>query len=237
MAFEKYLLTKNNFFTENYATDFYCDNTEELGWIPVEFIPKYDYWLKSSLVKMTHKDDGSVEVLISMYDEYLNTEKEHALSIKVGDKLEIAAAVAMDCPGYEYIPLVVEVSEIFESAFSLVVIGIDKEYCEEDDEEEPFEFELGEEICFLPKDAIYSVEVSLEKITRTTEGCVMSILVKDPDGNEDKTYDIPIKVGDVIEMDELVPGVVCFIGPDRETVELKILEIAENYVSVRKINQ
>jgi len=245
MDLEKYKLAKENYFTENFTDEFDCDYEEDLGWIPAEFIPDHDYWIRSSLENLVHKADDSIEITISMYDEHLETKKEHTMSFKVGDKLEIAAPVPMECPGYDYVPLLVEVHEIVNDAFALKVIGVDKEYEEDDelyyDEEdyeyEPFEFELGEDICFLPKEAVYSVQVSIEKITKTEDGCIMSIFVKDPDDEKDQTFEFPVKVGDIIEMDELVPGVVCFVGPDREPAKLEILEIADDYVSVRKVRE
>lgn len=101
-------------------------------------------------------------------------------------------------------------------------------------EDELWGYEVGDDMDFLPRDAVYSVQIELREIKKVDKEFEMTVAVCDPDSGEYQTFTEKLKEGSVLFWDGLEPGVVCFTGPDRVAVKLTVRTVSENDISFIK---
>lgn len=106
----------------------------------------------------------------------------------------------------------------------------DKEY----DEYETWQYRVGDDMDFLPREAVYSVQIELREIKKLDESFVMTVAVRDPDTGEYQIFTEKVAEGSELSWDGLEPGVACFAGPDRVAVKLTVTEVSETRISFLK---
>lgn len=105
---------------------------------------------------------------------------------------------------------------------------------EEDFEDEDWSYEVGGEIDFLPREAVYSVQIELREIKKENGSFFMTVAVRDPDSGDYQIFVERVSKGSVLNWDGLEPEVVCFTGPDRVAVKLTVTEVSEEGISFKK---
>lgn len=137
------------------------------------------------------------------------------------------------------------VNEMLENAglwnFSLNIYSEDEEYneYEEHDEADEFEnedwrYEVGDDMDFLPREAVYSVQIELREIKKENDSFFMTVAVRDPDSGDYQIFSERVSEGAVLYWDGLEPGGVCFTGPNRVSVKLTVTEVSEEGISFKK---
>lgn len=129
------------------------------------------------------------------------------------------------------------VNEMLENAglwsFALNTYSEDEDYDEADEfENEDWCYEVGDDIDFLPREAVYSVQIELREIKKEDDSFFMTVAVRD--SGDYQIFAEKIRERDVLHWDGLEPGVVCFTGPDRVAVKLTVTEISKEGISFKK---
>lgn len=105
---------------------------------------------------------------------------------------------------------------------------------EKDFEDEDWSYEVGGEMDFLPREAVYSVQIELREIKKLGNDFEMTVAVRDPDSGGYQSFTEKVNKGSVLNWDGLEPGVVCFTGPDRVAVKLTVTDVSETSISFKK---
>lgn len=253
MDFENYLMAETNCFTKENGSIFECKLNDSFDFIPLELDLDPDPWeenLETSIEKVTEIEKGvfqydfvieDINIDEDDYDEEDEDAPEKyqrfSLTLKAGDKIEIMRFFEADEQDFTYITLLAEITEVSKEKFAYKVIGIFEDDAEEEDYTYiPMEYKVGDNLEVVPREAVYPAEITLTEIKKSGDDFVMTIFVKadDDEEDEDQTLSFTVRKGSRLEFDEFEMGIVCFVRPDRNPIDVEVLEVSEKGITLRK---
>lgn len=249
MDLNNYLLAETNLFTKENGYNFECTINSPFDLIPDSLDP--DPWeesLETTIEKVTEigndvfKYDFVLEDKNIEEDDYDDDAEDapekftkFSLQLKTGDKIGIKRFYQADDEDFYYVALLIEITAVEIDRFLYKIIGISENDADEEDYSyAPSEYKIDEKIPYLPKDAVFSIDVTLTELKKSGENFIMSLFVKSDDEDENQTMTFTVRKGTRLEFDELEMGVACFVRPDRNPIDLEVLEVSEESITLKK---
>lgn len=241
MIYQSYVLTTNFSFTQEYGTVFEFPVEEEIYFVPPEYRPVEERtWVESILKKITPLQEGLYQLNLEITNVKTSEKSTFSYKLRKGDV--IPAVHLLECEGMciGYLNLLIKIVDISDSAFKYEIIGIHEDDIPEEDWENILEsyYQVGANLWYLPREAPYSLDITLKEIKKVGSDFELTIFVEAcEEDDEDQTMTFTVNKGSILEWDELVEGVVCFVGPSREPVKLEVFDIDESGIMFRKIEE